>query len=36
MYITAGDDFLGPGDKKCPINMRRVLDGYGIMAALNL
>jgi hypothetical protein len=35
--ITAGGDFLGLCDKKkVHINMCPILDGYGVMTALNL
>ena len=31
MNITAGGDFLGLSDQKVHINMRPILDGYGVM-----
>jgi len=31
--ITAGGDFLGLFDQKIYINMRPILDGYGVMTA---
>jgi len=36
MYITAGDDFLDLGDKKCLNIISPVLDCYRIMATLIL
>jgi len=34
--IIVVDDFPGLGDQKFLINMRAVLDGYGVMATLKL
>jgi len=32
--ITSGGDFLGLCDQKFHINMRPILDGYGVMGIL--
>ena len=36
MDTTAGGDFLSLCDQKVHVNMRPILDGYGVMTAWNL